>query len=169
MRQTFINRSLIIIWPTSWHSGRQPDWGIIFIGNCLTWRQKSPKVFLISADRRNRKALLRGLTLKVENIVNKLQGLLNHDAAKEVQQSSQAQKAAAQQPAQNVGAVADTVSLSSRSRDIARVAEQVKETPEIRQDLVARMKTVVDAGEYRVDSQDLATKMIREMLMESLL
>jgi len=107
--------------------------------------------------------------LKVENIVNKLQGLLNHDAAKEVQQSSQAQKAAAQQPAQNVGAVADTVSLSSRSRDIARVAEQVKETPEIRQDLVARMKTVVDAGEYRVDSQDLATKMIREMLMESLL
>jgi len=107
--------------------------------------------------------------LKVENVVNKLQGLLNHDAAKEVQQSSQAQKAAQQQPAQNVGAVADTVSFSSRSRDIARVAEQVKETPEIRQDLVARMKTVVDAGDYRVDSQDLATKMIREMLMESLL
>ncbi len=110
--------------------------------------------------------------MKVENVVNKLQSLLNHDAAKEVQQQpGQAQKAAQQQSARNAGAgvVADTVSFSARSRDIARVAEQVKEAPEIRQDLVARMKTVVDAGDYRVDSQDLATKMIKEMLMESLL
>lgn len=108
--------------------------------------------------------------MKVENVVNKLQSLLNHDAAKEVQQSGQAQKATQPQVAQNIaGGVADTVSFSSRSRDIARVAEQVKETPEIRQDLVARMKTVVEAGNYRVDSQDLATKMMKEMLMESLL
>ena len=108
--------------------------------------------------------------MKVENVMNKLQGLLNHDAAKEVQQQSgQVQKTAQQLSTQNAGAVADTVSFSARSRDIARIAEQVKETPEIRQDLVARMKTVVDAGDYRVDSQDLATKMIKEMLMESLL
>jgi len=107
--------------------------------------------------------------LKVENVMNKLQGLLNPDAVKEVQPPKQAQKVTQQQSAQIAGAAADTVSLSSRSRDIARVAEQVKETPEIRQDLVARMKTVVDAGNYRVDNQDLATKMIKEMLMESLL
>jgi negative regulator of flagellin synthesis FlgM len=107
--------------------------------------------------------------LKVENVMNKLQGLLNPDAAKEVQPPKQPQKVTEQQSAQIAGAAADTVSLSSRSRDIARVAEQVKETPEIRQDLVARMKTALDAGNYRVDSQDLATKMIKEMLMESLL
>ena len=107
--------------------------------------------------------------LKVENVMNKLQGLLNPDAAKEVAPPKQAQRMAPQQSTQIAGAAADTVSLSSRSRDIARVAEQVKETPEVRQDLVARMKTAVDAGNYRVDSQDLATKMIKEMLMESLL
>jgi negative regulator of flagellin synthesis FlgM len=107
--------------------------------------------------------------LKVENVMNKLQGLLNPDAAKEVQPPKQEQKVMQQQSAQIAGTVADTVSFSSRSRDIARVAGQVKETPEIRQDLVDRMKTVVDAGNYRVDSQDLATKMIKEMLMESLL
>ncbi|MEA3241268.1 MAG: flagellar biosynthesis anti-sigma factor FlgM [Pseudomonadota bacterium] len=107
--------------------------------------------------------------MKVENVMNKLQGLLNPDAAKEVQPPKQTQKETPQQSAQIVGAAADTVSLSSRSRDIARVAGQVKETPEIRQDLVARMKTVVEAGNYQVDTQDLATKMIKEMLMESLL
>ena len=107
--------------------------------------------------------------LKVENVMNKLQGLLNPDAAKEVAPPKQAQRMVPQQSTQIAGAAADTVSLSSRSRDIARVAEQVKETPEVRQDLVARMKTAVDAGNYRIDSQDLATKMIKEMLMESLL
>lgn len=107
--------------------------------------------------------------MKVENVMNKLQGLLNPDAAKEVQPPSQTQKMAQQQSAQIAGTVADTVSFSSRSRDIARVAEQVKENPEIRQDLVDRMKTVIDAGNYQVNNQDLATKMIKEMLMESLL
>ena len=107
--------------------------------------------------------------MKVENVMNKLQGLLNPDAAKEVQPPKQMQKVMQQQSAQIAGAAADTVSISSRSRNIARVAEQVKETPEVRQDLVARLKTAVDAGNYQVDSQDLATKMIKEMLMESLL
>ncbi len=107
--------------------------------------------------------------MKVENVMNKLQGLLNPDAAKDVQLPRQVQEVAQRQSARIIGTVADTVSFSSRSRDIARVAEQVREAPDVRQDLVDRMKSVVDAGNYRVDNRDLATKMIKEMLMESLL
>jgi len=29
---------LIIMWPTSWHKGRLPEWETFFTGNCLTRR-----------------------------------------------------------------------------------------------------------------------------------
>ncbi len=107
--------------------------------------------------------------MKVENMYNKLQGLLNSEAAKEVAAPESAPKNQEGRQAQPAAGIADTVQVSSRGRGISRVAERVKENPEIRQDLVARLKTAVDAGNYRVDSQDLATKMVKEMLMESLL
>ncbi|MBW1644789.1 MAG: flagellar biosynthesis anti-sigma factor FlgM [Deltaproteobacteria bacterium] len=102
-------------------------------------------------------------------MINKLQGLLNSEAVKEAAPTEPASKGQAASQPQPAAGVADTVQVSSRGRGISRIAEQVKENPEIRQDLVAKLKTAVDTGTYRVDSQDLATKMIKEMLMESLL
>lgn len=102
-------------------------------------------------------------------MINKLQGLLNSEAVKEAAPTEPAAKGQAASQPQPAAGVADTVQVSSRGRGISRIAEQVKENPEIRQDLVAKLKTAVDTGTYRVDSQDLATKMIKEMLMESLL
>ncbi|MBN2333735.1 MAG: flagellar biosynthesis anti-sigma factor FlgM [Deltaproteobacteria bacterium] len=100
--------------------------------------------------------------------MNKIQNVLNPDAAKEALQAKQSSQIQQQQQ-QPAAGIADMVSFSSKGKDIARIAEQVKETPEIRQDLVAEMKSAIEAGTYKVDSQDLATKMIKEMLMESLL
>lgn len=109
--------------------------------------------------------------MKVENVMNRLQGILNPEAGREAQNADQVQ-AKAQQQAQKqppAAAVSDTVSFSDQGRSIARIAEEVKETPEVRQNLVARFKDAVEAGSYRVESQDLATRMVKDMLMESLL
>jgi negative regulator of flagellin synthesis FlgM len=103
--------------------------------------------------------------------MNRLQGILNPEAGREAQNADQVQAKVQQRVQQQppAAAVADTVSFSNQGRSIARIAEEVKEAPEVRQDLVARFKDAVEAGSYRVESQDLATRMVKDMLMESLL
>ncbi|MFP3982614.1 MAG: flagellar biosynthesis anti-sigma factor FlgM [Desulfurivibrionaceae bacterium] len=60
----------------------------------------------------------------------------------------------------------DKVEISSRSRDIQKMEEMVKAAPEERTELVQSLKQKVESGEYKVDSREVAGKMLTDSLEE---
>jgi len=60
----------------------------------------------------------------------------------------------------------DTVSLSGRSRMIARASELATQAPDIRQDKVNDIKARLAAGTYNVDSKVVAEAMLRKSVTE---
>jgi flagellar biosynthesis anti-sigma factor FlgM len=58
-------------------------------------------------------------------------------------------------------APAAQVELSSQAQAIASAKAAVDATPETRDDLVARLKSQVDAGTYQVSGKDIAEQMLR--------
>lgn len=63
----------------------------------------------------------------------------------------------------NPGAVqkaGDTVSLSQSARDIRLAEEAVEAAPEVRENVVQDLKKEVDNGTYKVDSNQIADKMV---------
>lgn len=63
----------------------------------------------------------------------------------------------------NVGAVqksGDTVSLSQSARDIQLAKDAVEAAPEVREEVVQDLKKEVDSGAYKVDSNQIADKMV---------
>ncbi|MCH7524131.1 MAG: flagellar biosynthesis anti-sigma factor FlgM [Bacteroidetes bacterium] len=62
---------------------------------------------------------------------------------------------------------AEKVLLSSKARDIARINEVVKASPDIRTERVERIKGEIANGTYSVDGKDIAEKILKEILAES--
>lgn len=62
------------------------------------------------------------------------------------------------------------VSNDARSRvaEQKRVKELAMNAPEVREDRVAALKSQIDAGTYKVDSDKIANGMMREAVMEHL-
>jgi negative regulator of flagellin synthesis FlgM len=60
---------------------------------------------------------------------------------------------------------ADKVVLSPQAKEIMRAKELLDATPEIRQEKVAALKAQIENGTYKIDSDEIATKMIRESLL----
>lgn len=54
----------------------------------------------------------------------------------------------------------DKVSISSRGRDVANLANAAKNAPEIRSEQVDRIKTELDAGTYNIDGKQVAEKIV---------
>lgn len=52
----------------------------------------------------------------------------------------------------------DMVKLSSRARDIADITLQLKESSEVREELVNELKQKIHNGTYHVKGQDIAEK-----------
>jgi len=57
---------------------------------------------------------------------------------------------------------ASTVSLSARSQDIMKAKELAMAAPDVREDRVAELQKMIDSGKYKVDSRDIADKMVDE-------
>ncbi len=57
---------------------------------------------------------------------------------------------------------ADTVEISSRSRDLARARQAVESTPDVRADKVAEIKKRIEDGTYSVSPELLAQKLLGE-------
>ena len=55
---------------------------------------------------------------------------------------------------------ADSVQLSSRSRDIAEIALQLREASEVREELVSELRAKIQNGEYHVGGSDIAGKIM---------
>ncbi len=70
-----------------------------------------------------------------------------------------------QAPAQTDGAEAVTpaaqVELSSQAQALASAKAAVDAAPDTRDDLVAKLKSQVDAGTYKVSGKDIAEQMLR--------
>lgn len=72
-------------------------------------------------------------------------------------------------PASNVSspdAGSDRVELSSQSRDMKKIHEILATTPEVRTEKVAELKKAVAEGTYKVKTEDIADKMVKEMVLE---
>ena len=61
-------------------------------------------------------------------------------------------------------AATDRVELSPRSKEMAKAAEALARTPEVRQQKVEELKAAVADGTYQVDEREVAQKMILNML-----
>ncbi len=66
------------------------------------------------------------------------------------------------------GAVAakDSVSLSSGSLEVQKIRDILQETPDVRTEKVEELKARIAGGEYKVDSRQLADKMLADLLSE---
>lgn len=62
----------------------------------------------------------------------------------------------------------DKVELSEESRTIEAARRAIESTPEVRQELVDRIKDAVDRGAYEVDSREVARKMIARIFADRL-
>ncbi|MDD5090161.1 MAG: flagellar biosynthesis anti-sigma factor FlgM [Candidatus Wallbacteria bacterium] len=62
----------------------------------------------------------------------------------------------------------DSTTLSSESRDIAVVRKAISESPEVREELVARIKEEIKNGTYEFDLDKVAESMIESGIFDDL-
>ncbi|MFZ3045095.1 MAG: flagellar biosynthesis anti-sigma factor FlgM [Desulfatirhabdiaceae bacterium] len=62
----------------------------------------------------------------------------------------------------------DSVKLSSIARDIRDAMNILHQTPDIQEEKVAALKRRIESGEYVINSDTIADKIISEMLMNQI-
>jgi len=100
------------------------------------------------------------MTLRIEP-----EGSVNHIGSfQKVDQGQEAAKRKAQdeQDAQS----AEQIDLSPRAQEIAKVQQVLGATPDVRSSRVEELKAAIEAGTYRVSSQDVAESVLRENILE---
>jgi flagellar biosynthesis anti-sigma factor FlgM len=55
---------------------------------------------------------------------------------------------------------------SGQTYDLSRIREAVENAPDIREEKVASLKKMIASGEYKVNSREVAEKMINEFLTD---
>ena len=63
----------------------------------------------------------------------------------------------------------DKVVLSPEAKKIQEAKELMGSIPDIREEKVAQIKAQIENGTYRIKEKELATKMVRESLLNELL
>jgi len=64
------------------------------------------------------------------------------------------------------GSPQDEVQLSPQARDFQRIKDVLKKTPEVRQEKVAELSQRINSGNYDVDNEKVAEKIIRDNLID---
>jgi negative regulator of flagellin synthesis FlgM len=62
----------------------------------------------------------------------------------------------------------DGVEVSSFSREMAHALTELRKVPDVRSDRVESLKGRIERGEYRVDSAELASRLIEAGLLKDL-
>jgi|Deesub1362B_J571_1020462.scaffolds.fasta_scaffold00226_31 negative regulator of flagellin synthesis FlgM len=57
----------------------------------------------------------------------------------------------------------DKVDISERAKEIAKLMEEVKSLPEVREDRVRELKALIEAGGYQIDPRKIAERLIEEL------
>jgi negative regulator of flagellin synthesis FlgM len=68
--------------------------------------------------------------------------------------------------AQNQVPPEDKVDLSSQSKEMNKIAETLAATPDVRAEKVEALKKQVESGQYQVNSDAVADKMIKEFFFD---
>jgi len=68
--------------------------------------------------------------------------------------------------AQNQVPTEDKVDLSSQSKELNKISEALAAAPDVRAEKVEALKKQVESGQYQVDSDTVAEKMIKEFLFD---
>ncbi len=84
------------------------------------------------------------------------------EAYTQVQQIYNAHKTNKAQKASNVS-FSDQLELSSMGKDMQVAKQAVQNSPDVREDLVAKYKAQIQDGTYQVSSESFADKLIRHM------
>jgi len=92
--------------------------------------------------------------------------LLNLEAYVKNAQDGEAVKQSQRQE-QERASTTEQVKLSDTARDIQKIREIVDATPEIRADKVGHFKKEIEAGNYSVNGDKVAEKMLRESLIDA--
>ena len=71
------------------------------------------------------------------------------------------------QESQKANVLTDKVEISSQSRDLKKIHDILGQTPDIRSEKVAALKKAVAEGRYQVSAEDIAAKMVKEIIVES--
>ena len=80
---------------------------------------------------------------------------------------SKGSKTAGKETASSGAASSEKVLLSSTGKDIARISDIIKASPDIRAEKVERIKTEIDNGTYSIDGKKIAENILKEILSES--
>jgi len=60
----------------------------------------------------------------------------------------------------------DKVEFSTQSREMQKIYDVLQTTPDVRAEKVSALKKAIAEGEYHVDNEDLADKMIKESILD---
>jgi negative regulator of flagellin synthesis FlgM len=61
----------------------------------------------------------------------------------------------------------EQIAISSKAKDIQKATEVANTAPDIRTEKVERIKNEIAKGDYRVSSEDLAEKVLENIITES--
>ena len=59
--------------------------------------------------------------------------------------------------------------IAAKAREAARIMEEVKKLPDVREDLVLKFREAIESGTYDVKGSDVAEKLIKESMLGSIL
>jgi negative regulator of flagellin synthesis FlgM len=62
----------------------------------------------------------------------------------------------------------DRVELSRSSKDVQKMSDILQRTPEVRSEKVQAIKEQIERGEYRVETREIADRMLNELLSEEM-
>ena len=98
-----------------------------------------------------------------------------YQQSKQVRQSNEAQVSnpldkpkVAPKDKDQTSPATDTVEISAQSKEIQKINDTLKETPEVRSEKVAALKKQIDEGQYKVDAESVAGKMIQQSILDLL-
>jgi negative regulator of flagellin synthesis FlgM len=57
----------------------------------------------------------------------------------------------------------DKISLSGQAKEINELKRMISDLPDIRQDRIDALKKAIDAGNYDIDTKNIAEKMLEEL------
>ncbi|MFQ5736255.1 MAG: flagellar biosynthesis anti-sigma factor FlgM [Thermodesulfobacteriota bacterium] len=71
-------------------------------------------------------------------------------------------------PAGPSGQGGDSVALSPKAKELNRAKSLLAEVPEVRGEMVVKLKTDIERGNYEVDAGKVAEKMIERALIDTI-
>nr|WP_321402899.1 flagellar biosynthesis anti-sigma factor FlgM [uncultured Desulfobacter sp.] len=100
-------------------------------------------------------------------ITNNTQQYINQSyAANNANANTTATNTSADQGTQTQERLADSINLSSTTKDLQRIATESAKEPEARVQMVADLKEQVQTGQYTVNAEKVAEKIVGSILNE---